>query len=156
MSIDKIVLRFGKTRHQKTLILYICVSSTTEMIFIKKTNILHILLAFVILSSCNKEKKKIELSDDQLPKNTLPKMKPLTKVEPKLNAEYINSKKQEIDSFYIVAGMAIDKVPGSNQYNITAELINIMENREGKNFESLLLESEGDSVFDAVNGIMEL
>ena len=70
------------------------------MIFIKKTNILHILLAFVILSSCNKEKKKIELSDDQLPKNTLPKMKPLTKVEPKLNAEYINSKKQEIDSFY--------------------------------------------------------
>ena len=70
------------------------------MIFIKKTNILHILLAFVILSSCNKEKKKIELSDDQLPKNTLPKMKPLTKAEPKLNAEYINSKKQEIDSFY--------------------------------------------------------
>ena len=100
MSIDKIVLRFGKTRHQKTLILYICVSSTTEMIFIKKTNILHILLAFVILSSCNKEKKKIELSDDQLPKNTLPKMKPLTKAEPKLTAEYINSKKQEIDSFY--------------------------------------------------------
>ncbi len=82
------------------MILYICLSSTTEMNFIKKTNILHILLAFVILSSCNKEKKKIELSDHQLPQSTLPKMKPLTKAEPKLTAEYINSKKHEIDSFY--------------------------------------------------------
>ncbi len=82
------------------MILYICLSSTTEMNFINKTNILHILLAFVILSSCNKEKKKIELSDHQLPQSTLPKMKPLTKADPKLTAEYINSKKHEIDSFY--------------------------------------------------------
>lgn len=71
------------------------------MNFIKKTNILHITLLLLFLSSCNnKEKKEIELSDTQLPKSTLPKMKPLSKPEAKLTAEYINSKKQEIESFY--------------------------------------------------------
>ncbi|SHN76232.1 CubicO group peptidase, beta-lactamase class C family [Flavobacterium fryxellicola] len=96
----KIVLRFKKTGNPKTLILYICLSSTTEMNFIKKTKILHIFLLFLILSSCAKEKKKVEINDAQLPKSTLPKMKPLSKPEPKLTAAYINSKKQEIDSFY--------------------------------------------------------
>ena len=67
---------------------------------IKKTNILHISLLFLILSSCNKEKKKIELSDAQLPQSTLPKMKPLTEFEPSLTAQYIESKKASIDSFY--------------------------------------------------------
>ncbi|WP_114753218.1 serine hydrolase domain-containing protein [Flavobacterium glaciei] len=70
------------------------------MIFIKKTKILYIFLLFLVLSSCNKEKKKVEISDAQLPKSTLPKMKPLGNPEAKLTAEYINSKKQEIDSFY--------------------------------------------------------
>ena len=82
------------------MILYICPSSTTEMNFIKKTNILHISLLFLVLSSCNKEKKQVELSDGELPKSTMPKMKPLQKAETKLTAEYINSKKQEIESFY--------------------------------------------------------
>ena len=58
-------------------------------------------MLLLFLSSCNnKEKKEIELSDTQLPKSTLPKMKPLSKPEAKLTAEYINSKKQEIESFY--------------------------------------------------------
>ncbi len=70
------------------------------MNFTKNTNILHISLLFFILSSCHKEKKKIELSDDQLPKNTLPVMKPLTESEPKLTAQYIQSKKAAVDSFY--------------------------------------------------------
>ena len=70
------------------------------MNFIKKTNILHISLLFLVLSSCNKEKKQVELSDGELPKSTMPKMKPLQKAETKLTAEYINSKKQEIESFY--------------------------------------------------------
>lgn len=96
----KIVLRFRKTLFEKTLILYICLSSTTKMNSIQKTNILHISLLFLILSSCAKEKKTVELSDAKLPKSTLPKMKPLTNLEPKLTAEYINIKKQEIDSFY--------------------------------------------------------
>ena len=70
------------------------------MTFTKNTNILYISLLFLILNSCAKEKKKIELADSELPKNTLPKMKPLGKVEKKLTAEYINIKKNEIDSFY--------------------------------------------------------
>lgn len=97
---DKIVLRFQKKPRQSTLFLYICPSSSTEMNFIKKTNILHIFLLLLVLSSCNKEKKKIELNDAQLPKSTLPKMKPLSEPETKLTAEYINSKKISIDSFY--------------------------------------------------------
>lgn len=82
------------------MILYICLSSTTEMNFIKKANILHILLLILVFSSCTKEKKKIEISDAALPKNTLPKMKPLKHREPKLTAEFITTKNAEIDSFY--------------------------------------------------------
>ena len=70
------------------------------MIFIKKTKVLPIFLLFLILGSCTKEKKKVELSDSELPKITLPKMKPLGKREPTLNAKYINLKRQEIESFY--------------------------------------------------------
>lgn len=70
------------------------------MNFRKNTNILHISLLFLVLTSCHKEKKKIELSDAQLPKSILPKMKPLNKPEIKLTAEYIDLKKASIDSFY--------------------------------------------------------
>lgn len=70
------------------------------MNFIKKTNILHIFLLVLILNACNKEKKKVELSDAQLPKSILPKMKALRKPEIKLTVEYINLKKASIDSFY--------------------------------------------------------
>lgn len=70
------------------------------MNFIKKTNILHISLLFLVLSSCNKEKKKVELSDGELPKSTMPKMKPLQKAETKLTAQYSNTKKHEIEAFY--------------------------------------------------------
>lgn len=70
------------------------------MIFIKKTKVLPIFLLLLILSSCAKEKKKVELSDSELPKITLPKMKPLGKREPTLTAKYINLKRQEIESFY--------------------------------------------------------
>ena len=70
------------------------------MIFIKKTKVLPIFLLLLILSSCAKEKKKVELSDSELPKITLPKMKPLGKREPTLTAKYVNLKRQEIESFY--------------------------------------------------------
>lgn len=70
------------------------------MNFIKNANILHISLLFLIFGSCAKEKVKVELRDDQLPKNRLPIMKPLAKAEPKLTASYINVKRAEIDSFY--------------------------------------------------------
>ena len=70
------------------------------MNFTKNTNILYISLLFLVLSSCNKEKKKIEISDAQLPKSKLPVMKPLKESEPMLTAQYIQSKKASIDSFY--------------------------------------------------------
>lgn len=63
---------------------------------------------------------------------------------------------KEIDSIYIVAGIAIDKAPDTNQYNITAELINVMENEVGKSFESILLETKGDSIFDAVTKMVRI
>lgn len=57
---------------------------------------------------------------------------------------------REIDSIYIVSGIGVDKVPDSDQYNITAEFINIIENQMEKNFESILLEAKGDSILDAI------
>ncbi|WP_413998782.1 serine hydrolase domain-containing protein [Flavobacterium sp. W1B] len=70
------------------------------MNFIKKANILQILVLTLVLTSCAQEKKKVELSDDKLPKSTLPIMKPLANELPKLKPEYINSKKRSIESFY--------------------------------------------------------
>jgi CubicO group peptidase (beta-lactamase class C family) len=69
------------------------------MNFIKRTNILQLLLLFLVLNSCTKQ-KKVELNDAELPKGTLPKMKPLTNEVPKLTAEYINSTKRSIEVFY--------------------------------------------------------
>lgn len=63
---------------------------------------------------------------------------------------------REIDSIYIVAGIAIDKVPDTDQYNITAELINVMENKVEKNFESVLLETKGDTIFDAATRMVRI
>ena len=72
------------------------------MNFIKRANILQFLLLLLVLSSCMKEKKieLKELKDAELPKNALPKMKPLINETPKLTTEYINSTKNSIDSFY--------------------------------------------------------
>ncbi len=72
------------------------------MNFIKRANILQFLFLLLVLSSCMKE-KKIEISeikDADLPKGTLPKMKPLTNEKPKLTAAYINNTRNSIDSFY--------------------------------------------------------
>lgn len=70
------------------------------MNLLKKANILQIVLLTLVLSSCTKEKKKVELSDAQLPKSILPSMKPLRNETPKLTAEYIKTTKEAIDSFY--------------------------------------------------------
>lgn len=68
----------------------------------KKANILYLLLVTAMLS-CSKnkteDKVKAEIKDADLPKNVLPKMKPLVNEEP-LTADYINQKKLQIDSFY--------------------------------------------------------
>ena len=69
------------------------------MNFIKSANILQILLLILVLGSCTKD-KKIEINDAELPKDVLPKMKPLTNEVPKLSYEFINSKRKSIESFY--------------------------------------------------------
>lgn len=63
---------------------------------------------------------------------------------------------REIDSIYIVAGIGIDKIPDTNQYNITAELINVVENKVEKNFESVLLETKGDTIFEAATKMVRI
>jgi CubicO group peptidase (beta-lactamase class C family) len=70
------------------------------MNFIKKANILQILLLILVLNSCEKQEKKAELSDSQLPKNVLPKMKPLNNEGPKLSEAYLNATKNKIGLFY--------------------------------------------------------
>jgi CubicO group peptidase (beta-lactamase class C family) len=69
------------------------------MNFIKKANILQILLLILVLYSCTKQEKKVEISDAQLPKNVLPKMRPLEN-EPKLSEAYLNATKNKIAFFY--------------------------------------------------------
>ena len=93
---------FNKGANQKNRILYICLFSNKLMNFIKNTNILQILVLLLVLNSCVKE-KKIEikvLKDAELPKNELPKMKPLANETPKLTSAYITTTKNAIDSFY--------------------------------------------------------
>ena len=70
------------------------------MNYIKRTNILQILLLTIVLGSCTKQ-NKAALSDAELPKDVLPKMKPLANEVPKLSAEHVSSKKRAIESFYI-------------------------------------------------------
>ena len=69
------------------------------MKFIKKANILQLILLILVFSSCKKETISKQLSDN-VEKDTLPKMVPLNNEEPKLSAEYINSTKRSIEAFY--------------------------------------------------------
>jgi CubicO group peptidase (beta-lactamase class C family) len=95
----KIMLRFSKNTNERVLILYICPSSTMKMKFIKKANILQLIILILVLNSC---KKKTELKpvSVNLQEEILPKMKPLSNEVPKLTAEYVNSKKGAIEAFY--------------------------------------------------------
>ena len=70
-----------------------------KMNYIKRTNILQLLLLILALSSCTKQ-HKAELSDAELPKDVLPKMRPLVHEVPILTSEYITSKKRAAESFY--------------------------------------------------------
>ncbi|HZJ76184.1 MAG TPA: Ger(x)C family spore germination protein [Oscillospiraceae bacterium] len=66
---------------------------------------------------------------------------------------------REINSLYVVAGIGIDKVPDSDLFNITAELVNIRESgsrQEEQKFESALLEIKGSSIFDTVRKIIRI
>lgn len=63
---------------------------------------------------------------------------------------------REIDSLYIIAGVAIDKVPDTDQYAITIEFVNIKENKSDEGYESILLEITGDSIADAVTNTIRV
>ena len=66
---------------------------------IKSVNILQILVLTLVLSSCSK-KNTAELSDAELPKNVLPKMKPVCNESSKLTSAFIVKTKNAIDAFY--------------------------------------------------------
>lgn len=63
---------------------------------------------------------------------------------------------REINSIYIVAGVGIDKVQKTNQYNVTVELINIKDNKREQSFESILVERKGDSILDATTKMVRV
>ncbi len=72
------------------------------MKFIKKANILQLILLILVFGSCKKETfaKSIRSLSENVSKETLPKMVPANSEEPKLSIEYINSKKRAIEAFY--------------------------------------------------------
>ncbi len=76
------------------------------MNFTKNANIAYLLLLMMAFGSCKKESKitskpevVIEIKDADLPKNVLPKMKPMGP-EKAPTADYIFQKKLEIENFY--------------------------------------------------------
>lgn len=87
------------------MIRYICPSTNAKMNIIKTTNILQLLLLTVVVISCKEftEKKeniaKAELKDWELPKDSLPKMRPLENETP-LSASDLEQKRRKVESFY--------------------------------------------------------
>lgn len=65
----------------------------------KSIQILKLLLLVLILTSCQKH-KNTEISDKDLPQDSLPKMKTAINNEPKLTEEYINSTRRAVEHFY--------------------------------------------------------
>lgn len=70
---------------------------------------------------------------------------------------------REIDSLYIIAGIAIDKEPNSNLYNVTAEFVDAKNSAGGgaqqqteQGLQSVLLETKGISVFDAIRKMIKI
>jgi CubicO group peptidase (beta-lactamase class C family) len=71
-----------------------------EMNYLKKANILQILIVSFFLSYCSKDKTVVEIKDAQLPKNILPKMKPFLDEEQQLTKEYLANVSHQITVFY--------------------------------------------------------
>jgi spore germination protein KC len=70
---------------------------------------------------------------------------------------------REIDSLYIIAGIAIDKEPNSDIYNVTAEFVDAKNTAGGgaqqqteQGLQSVLLETKGFSVFDAIRKMIKI
>src|SRR5690606_14051292 len=62
----------------------------------------------------------------------------------------------ELDSFYIVAGIAVDKNTQTDLYNVSVEVINMKDTDVEPNIESQIIQSSGDSIFDAVREMIKV
>ena len=70
---------------------------------------------------------------------------------------------REIDSLYIIAGIAVDKEPNSDTYNVTAEFVDAKNTSGGgaqqqteQGLQSVLLETKGVSMFDAIRKMIKI
>ena len=68
---------------------------------------------------------------------------------------------REVDSLYIIAGIAIDKDPNADRYDITAEFVDAKAASGGgsqveQGLQSVLLETKGVSIFDAVRKMIKI
>lgn len=63
---------------------------------------------------------------------------------------------KEIDKLAIVSGMAIDKDSSGKGYKLTAEIINITSASKEPQFNSLKLESRGDTIFDCNRNMINI
>lgn len=62
---------------------------------------------------------------------------------------------REVDNLAIVAGIAIDKNKATNKYLLTSEILKISSGKDGK-IESEKLESDGDTIFDAIRNTIKM
>lgn len=62
----------------------------------------------------------------------------------------------ELDDFYIVAGMSVDKAKDGELFNVAVEVINSEETNLKPNIESQVIEAKGVSIFDAVRDIIKI
>lgn len=67
---------------------------------------------------------------------------------------------QEVENMAIVIGVAVDKGQNGAKYHLTLECLNLSQgkgndgNNEGSSYKTALLESDGDTFFDAVRNVL--
>lgn len=62
----------------------------------------------------------------------------------------------EVDQLSLVAGMAVDKDSSGKGYEITAEIIDVSSSDKKATFNSLLINSKGESVFDCISNMINV
>jgi spore germination protein KC len=62
---------------------------------------------------------------------------------------------KEIESFYIVAGAAIDR-SADNGYHVTFDVVDTTSGTKGPTFRSRFIESEGMTIFDAIRNAVQI
>lgn len=62
---------------------------------------------------------------------------------------------REVDKFAIVTGMAVDKTE-QGKYLVTFEVADFIQSSEGQTIKSILIESEGESIFEAARNALNI